>query len=128
MTKNAVPVAEAPEIESMPDPPPAASERPRAQDYDGPPQVTPLEPQISLLEEEFLEIFAVESNPFQDNSIPPQAIPPFKPSAQVPAAAVKFRAESMAMRDQVEGGDIYSKLKAALTRVVSTPDAVSDEG
>lgn len=100
------------------------------------PQISTLEPEISLLEDEFLEIFAVESNPFQDSSIPPQAIPPFKPSADVPVGASRFADEPIVNHhdnshdtsDDITSTDVYRKLKAALNRVVSTATSAEDNG
>lgn len=80
-------------------------------------------PEVSLLEEEFLEIFAVESNPFQDDAVPPQAITPFRPSVEVPVAASRFTDDAAEVSPDSlitsTTADIYSKLKSALNRVVS---------
>ncbi|MGF1537271.1 MAG: hypothetical protein ACFB4J_12430 [Elainellaceae cyanobacterium] len=94
------------------------------------------DPDVSLLEEEFLEVFAAQTDSGS------HAIAPFKPSAEVPMAAMRFSHEPtgrgqpdvpeevtpVARAASIHGftptavtSDLYGKLKAALDRVVSSP-------
>ncbi len=95
------------------------------------------EPQVSLLDDDFLEVFAAEAESDETHTIAP-----FKPSAKVPSATSRFSHNAMPSQNQglasgeaspplalenpihqftppTTTSDLYSKLKAALNRVVS---------